>query len=337
MHPGKLPPDLFRSLLSRFTPGDSSVVLGPGIGRDAAAIDLGGPSLLVAAADPVTFTGDLIGWYAVHVNANDVACLGARPHWFLATLLLPEGCDEGLPGLILDQVLQACRSLDVELIGGHNEITLGLTRPIIAGTMLGDVQRERLVTPQGARPGDALLLTRGIAIEGTAVLAREAAPKLLALGVAREAVDRAREYIVEPGISVVADALTACEAVSVHAMHDPTEGGLATALYEMAEASGTGIVVDARRINVLPETRIICEAAGINPLGLLASGALLIAVDESDAERALSALAPAGASAERIGMLVSAEHGVIMVDDNGRRPVPQFARDEVARFLAEHR
>src|SRR5437867_5699422 len=137
MHPGKLPPDLFRSLLSRFTPGDSSVVLGPGIGRDAAAIDLGGPSLLVAAADPVTFTGDLIGWYAVHVNANDVACLGARPHWFLATLLLPEGCDEGLPGPILDRVLQPGGWLVVGLLGGLPGIPFGLPARAFAGTIRG--------------------------------------------------------------------------------------------------------------------------------------------------------------------------------------------------------
>jgi len=195
------------------------------------------------------------------------------------------------------------------------------------------------VQPAGAREGDALILTKGIAIEGTAVLAREAGERLRGLGVAEAALETARGYIFQPGISVVQDARAVCEAVraaggTVHAMHDPTEGGLATALYELAEASGLGVVVQEEAVRVLPETEAVCAAGSLSPWGLLASGALLVAVAEGDCETALGALKTAGIPAARIGSMVKPEAGVIMVAQARSTMVPRFARDEVARFLA---
>ena len=331
---GKLPPSLLESLLSRVTSADPRVLIGPGIGRDAAIIDTGGPNLLVAKSDPVTFATDRIGWYAVHVNANDIACLGATPSWFLATVLLPEGASPALARSILRQISEACDSLGVTLVGGHTEITLGLDRPIVSGAMLGEVKRERLVRPDGARAGDALLLTKGIAIEGTSLLAREAHEPLRKRGMAEKSLKEARGYLTEPGISVVRDARVACESVRVHAMHDPTEGGLATALYEMAAAAGLGIAVEAENIAILPATAALCLAGGLEPLGLLASGALLVAVAERDADAAIAALTGAGIDAARIGAFVR-QRGVIMVTNSRRRRVPRFQRDEVARFFSE--
>ncbi len=334
MQPGKLPADLLRSLLGSIEHRDPSVVIGPGIGRDAAVIDTGGPRLLVAKTDPITFATSDIGWYAVHVNANDIACMGARPQWFLATVLLPEGAHGKLASAIFDQIAGACQTLGVVLIGGHTEITQGLDRPVVSGAMLGEVERDRLVRSDGARDGDALILTKGIAIEGTAVLAREAGSRLKALGVSARALATARRYLTKPGISIVADATTAGRAAGLHAMHDPTEGGLATALYEMAEASRLGIVVDEAAIEVLPATRDICTTAGLDPFGLLASGALLIAASDGDAPALLTALRNASLSAARIGTFTSARR-VIMRRNGQRRPVPRFARDEVARFFSE--
>ena len=339
MDVGKLPNELLARLLARVRQRDSRVVLGPAVGRDAAVIDTGGERLLVAKTDPVTFASDHVGWYAVHVNANDIACMGARPAWFMATILLPEGAPEEQAEGIFGQVLDACETLGVELVGGHTEITMGLERPIVVGAMLGEAEREALVQPAGARAGDALLLTKGIAIEGTAVLAREAGGHLRELGVPDPALETARGYIFQPGISVVKDASVVCEAVratggSVHAMHDPTEGGLATALYEMASASGLGLAVREEAVRVLPETEAVCAAAGLAPWGLLASGALLIAVAEADCQTALAALAAAGIAAERIGGMVKPEAGVIMETQTQSAMVPHFARDEVARFLA---
>ena len=335
MDAGKLPNDLLASLLKRIERRDPRVIIGPGIGRDAAVIDAGGPKLLVAKSDPITFASDMIGWYAVHVNANDIACTGATPQWFLATVLLPEDADALLVESVLDQLIEACRDLSVELVGGHTEITLGLTRPIVAGAMLGMVERDRLVRPDGGRPGDALILTKGIAIEGTGVLAREAGERLQRLGVQAEEIEEAKGYIVDPGISVIKEARAACAAVQVHAMHDPTEGGLATALQEMAEASDCGIIVQEDAIEVFPLTRRFCEAADLDPIGLLGSGALLLAVAEEDCAEALRAIEAAGVPARRIGSLVSAEVGVIMEGNSGRSYVRRFPRDEVARFLTQ--
>jgi hydrogenase maturation factor len=335
---GKLPNELLARLLARVQLRDPRVVLGPGIGRDAAVIDAGGDRLLVAKSDPITFASDHIGWYAVHVNANDVACMGARPAWFLATILLSQGTSEEEASQVFGQVLEACQRLEIELVGGHTEITHGLDRPIVVGAMLGEVERGALVQPSGAREGDALILTKGIAIEGTAVLAREAGERLERLGVPASVIERAQRYIFEPGISVVREALTACDALraggGVHAMHDPTEGGLATALYELAEASGLGVMVQEEAVAVLPETQAICSAASLEPLGLLASGALLIAVAEEDCPTVLAALREAGIEACRIGGMVKREAGVIIRGRAETVAVPRFARDEVARFLA---
>ena len=335
MDAGKLPNEMLARLLATVRGGDPRVVLGPGVGRDAAVIDAGGERLLVAKSDPVTFASDHIGWYAVHVNANDVACMGGRPAWFLATILLPEGASGELAADVFEQVRTACESLRVELVGGHTEITLGLDRPIVVGAMLGEVEREALVQPSGAEAGDALVLTKGIAIEGTAVLAREAKERLAGLGVDAATLERAARYIFEPGISVVREAEVACSSVRVHAMHDPTEGGLTTALYEMAEASGLAVVVDGGAIAVLPETRAICEAASLAPLGLLASGALLLAVAEEDGEPLVSALRAAGIEADRVGRMEERRDDVMVIMDGlgQARPAPRFSRDEVARFL----
>src|SRR2546428_11951096 len=150
MDAGKLPNTMLERLLARVQHRDPRVILGPGIGRDAAVIDTGGPKLLVAKSDPITFATDLIGWYAVHVNANDIACTGAAPSWFLATILLPDGASEEMAEAIFDQIANACEELGVELVGGHTEVTYGLERPIVAGAMLGEVERDRLVRPDGA-------------------------------------------------------------------------------------------------------------------------------------------------------------------------------------------
>ena len=171
---GKLPPEALRKLLVRCpVPRDSRVVIGPRFGEDAAVIDVG-PKYLVAKTDPITFTAERIGWYAANINANDIATLGARPRWFLATLLLPEkAATESLARSIFNDILRACRTLGVTLVGGHTEITSGLGRPIVVGQMLGEVEKTKLIRKESQRPGDVVLLTKGVAVEGTAILARE--------------------------------------------------------------------------------------------------------------------------------------------------------------------
>jgi hydrogenase expression/formation protein HypE len=328
---GKLPAEHLARLLARHAPSDPRVVLGPGVGRDAAVISFG-DRYLVAKTDPITFASDEIGWYAVHVNANDVACTGATVRWFLATLLLPEArADEVLVDTIFDQIADACRELGVELVGGHTEITHGLDRPVVVGCMLGEVTPERLVRPEGTRPGDALLITKGIAVEGTAIIAREKGDELTGLDEAL--LGRCRGFLHDPGIGVVRDAAVATAAGAVHAMHDPTEGGLATGLWELAEAAGVGLEVEEAAIPVLPETQVLCAQLGLDPLGLIGSGALLLAVAPGDAAAILAAMKEAGIAATRTGRVVEQERGVVLKSAAGERPLPSFERDEIARLF----
>jgi len=329
---GKLPAELLARLLSRVVRRDPRVLLGPTLGEDAALIDLG-DRVLVAKADPVTFATDRIGWYAVHVNANDVACMGARPAWFLATILLPQGAPEALAEEVFAQIESACEALGVTLVGGHTEVTYGLDRPIVAGAMLAEAAAGRIVRNADARPGDHLVLTKGIAIEGTALLARDAADHLRRRGFGETSLERARALLDRPGISVVREALLACDTAPVHAMHDPTEGGLATALHEVAAASGLVAEVQAEAVTVLPETEEVCRALALDPLGLLASGSLLIAVAEADCERVGAALSKAEIPAACLGRLIEGTAGVIIDERGERRDIPHFRRDELARFL----
>jgi len=222
---GKLDMEFLTALLEQYArTDDERVVVGPRVGEDALVIDFG-DRFLVAKTDPITFATDEIGWYAVNVNANDIATTGAICRWFLATLLLPEGrTTKQLVETIFAQMSQACRSLDIALCGGHTEITYGLDRPIVVGQMLGEVEREALVTTDGMRVGDDLILTKGIAIEGTAIIAREKADAL-ANKFRPDFIARCQGFLHDPGISVVADARLATAQARIHAMHDPTEGG----------------------------------------------------------------------------------------------------------------
>ncbi len=332
MKAGKLPADLLASLLARLPP-DPRLLLGPGVGRDAAAIDLGDGRVLVAKADPVTFATEQIGRYAVNVNANDVACLGARPTWFMATVLLPEGASSELAEQIFEQIRSTCLELGIAPVGGHTEITIGLDRPIVAGAMLGETTADALVRPEGAQPGDHLLLTKGIAIEGTALLARDAPEALRERGVADDVVVSAARLLDRPGISVVREAVAACASGQVHALHDPTEGGLATALLELGQAVGATVRLRLDDIAVLPETEAVCSALHLDPLGLLASGALLIAVPPDGCDAASLAVRAAGVEVACIGDLASLEGAAIIEDARTHKALPRFERDELARFL----
>ncbi len=330
MKAGKLPAEALSRLLAQLR-ADPRVLIGPGIGLDAAAIDMGDGRVLVATSDPITFATDEIGRYSVHVNANDVACLGATPVWFMATVLLPEESQLDLAEAIFEQIRTTCEDLGIVPIGGHTEVTAGLVRPIIAGAMLGETTAGALVRPESAQSGDQIILTKGIAIEGTAVIAREVPDALRARGVSESVVASAALLLEQPGISIVRDAQIACAAAKVHALHDPTEGGLSTALLELSQATGCAVNVRRSDITILTETRSICSTLALDPLGLLASGALLIVVGASECDELRSALASEGIQAACIGEL-AAVGSVAIIDQDGHA-LPRFERDEVARFF----
>ncbi len=333
MQVGKLPMDVLSRLLAKVQIRDDRGILGPRPGEDAALIDFG-DRLLVAKTDPITFATDLIGWYAVQINANDLAVMGARPRWFMATLLLPEDASEGEVEAIFDQLVEACNDLDITLVGGHTEVTYQLSRPIIVGVMLGEVERGRAVLTSGARAGDAIMLTQGIAIEGAALLARDNGDALLGAGIDDEVVERARELLFNPGISVVREALAACEAASIHCMHDPTEGGLATGLLEVAVGARVGLLLDREDVPVLPECEAICRALDLDPLGLLGSGCLILTLDQKEVPKVTSALEDLGIPVAEVGRITPQKEGMKMCTREGITDLPVFSRDELARFLS---
>ncbi len=333
MEVGKFPASLLERILAKVDISDPRVVVGPRVGEDTAVLQTSG-SLLVAKSDPVTFATDQIGWYAVQVNANDVACTGGTPKWFLATLLVPERFTEDEAEAVFDQILEACRSIDVSLVGGHSEVTYGIDRPIIMGTMLGEVEQDKLILTGGAQEGDSIVVTKGIAIEGTALLAREKASQLLQAGMSQEEIDKAASLLSVPGISVLYDARVACASSQVHSMHDVTEGGLVTGLREVAKASGLGLAIEESSVPILSECQEVCEALGLDPLGLLASGALLITLPTADVPGLLTSLEGEGINGFEIGTMIEAAEGLQMVEFHGETPLPEFSRDELARYMS---
>ena len=338
---GKLPGPLLQDLIEGIpkTTGDGRLLVGPGLGEDAAHI-LMGENTLLAKTDPITFATDRIGWYAVNVNANDIAVAGGTPKWFLATLMMPPGSTEHEIRDIFSQIGGAAHDIGVQLAGGHTEITPAVTQPVICGFMLGEAPTGSTVSASGAHPGNAVILTKGIAIEGTSILANECRDELVRAGVPVSEIDAAAELLTNPGISVLKDAQTAAAAGGVTAMHDPTEGGLSTALQELAFASNVDIVIGESTVNVLPVCRTICDALDINPWGLISSGALLATVQPDHQDAVIAALREAAIDANVIGRVevVGADEVGPTVyaqseADSSPTPITTFERDELARFF----
>lgn len=324
---GKLPPDLLARLLKQAPLSGERILLGPGVGLDCAVVQ-GSQRLLVFKAEPITFATDEIGWYGVQVAANDIATTGATPLWYLAVLMLPEGkTDEALVERIGGQLFAACQEIGVAVIGGHTEITYGLERPILAGTMIGEVEADHLVTPRGAAPGDHLLLTKGVPIEATALLAREFPERLSGL-LSEDEIRQAAGFLHNPGISVLRDAQSALAAGQVNAMHDPTEGGLAAALWELAEASGCSLEVNSPDIPIPELARKLCQAVQIDPLAAIASGALLLSAPAAQSQAICRAVQAGGIDCTVIGRVI--KKGPAFVRDRfSGKILPRPGRDAI--------
>jgi hydrogenase expression/formation protein HypE len=329
MAEGKIPQLALKGLLAGLTRPGRDVVVGPVVGEDACVVDPQG-RLLVASSDPVTFTVRHAGYYSVNVNANDVAAMGARPRWFLATLLFPP--DTPLRGIrpVFKEIDRACAALGIRLVGGHTEVTSKVTHPVIAGTMLGTVGRRRLVRPRTARPDDRILITKRIALEGTSIIARERRREVDAL-LGRRRAAGARRLLFEPGISVVKEAMAAVRAAPVHAMHDPTEGGLYRGVEELAAVTGIGARIDLDRVPVFEETEAICRGFGIDPMGLIASGSLLIVVSPRHAGRVSDAVRRRGIECRDIGSMKGRRLTVVRGGRTG--PFPKPGPDEITKVL----
>ncbi|MFA6408777.1 MAG: AIR synthase related protein [Gammaproteobacteria bacterium] len=272
---GKLPAALLQKLI-RFLPvADQSLVIPPGVGLDAAGLKIGN-KLVAVTTDPITFATNHIASYSVAVNVNDIACLGCKPRWYSGVLLLPYGAsDAESVENIWTELARELQRYGITSVGGHVEVTKAVHVPILVGQIIGEAVRDELLDARNVSPGDQILLCQAVAVEGTALLAQERAAELLPiLGV--DNITKIQNFLQNPGICVWPYAEKLFSIPDLIALHDPTEGGIATALHELADVAGCGLAVDCEKISVLPETKQFSQLFNFNPLGLLASGSLLI-------------------------------------------------------------
>lgn len=327
---GKLPLDLLGTFLKDLEPDDPNVIVGPGIGEDACVIRFGDQHL-VFKTDPITFATESIAWYLVTINANDIACMGGIPKYLLVTFLLPEGATtpDSATQLFSD-LKKACASSGIALVGGHTEITHGITRPIAAGFMIGVLPQNEVIRASGARPGDVILMSKSIPIEATGILAREKPDKIDA---DEDTILRATRLIYDPGISIVKEARIALEAGGVTAMHDPTEGGIATGLLEIALACGCGVEVHLEKIPILDIAREILPRFEIDPLGALASGSLLVCCKPESAGWILTSWERESIPGAAIGRITE-KRSLILYRDGVATDLPTFTADEITKAFS---
>jgi hydrogenase expression/formation protein HypE len=316
--PGKIPVEILKEVVFKnLGAARPEVVLGPSAGIDGTVINLGNTSL-ISSMDPITGAIDRIGWLAVNVNANDVATFGCEPRFLLSCILLPEKSDRVTVETITKQMSRAADDLGMAIVGGHCETTPGLKTPIVVGCAIGMTEKNNYVTAGGAKHGDKLILTKSAGIEGTAILASDR-ERQLKKGLDKNMLKNAKQFYKR--ISVVKDAVTAFKTGGVHAMHDPTEGGVAGAVHEMADASNLGVRVFREKIRVEPETARICDFYRIDPLQLIASGSLLIAAEPAFAEKIVETLRKNMIHAETIGEFLPSPEKRLIIRENGKTGV----------------
>ena len=314
--PGKIPVDILKEVVFKNLGAErKEVVVGPSAGIDGAVLDLGDKSIVVSM-DPITGAVERIGWLAVNVNANDVATFGVEPAFLFSCMLLPENAGSKLVEAISTQMNTAAKALNVAIVGGHCESTLGLANPIVVCCIMGMTEKNGYVTAGGAKPGDKLILTKSAGIEGTAILATDR-EKELQQTLSAEVLEKAKDFWSQ--ISVVKDALTAYRTGGVHAMHDPTEGGVAGGIHEMADASNVGVKVFKETIPVQPETAEICRHFQVDPLQLIGSGALLVSAEAKSASQIVRALKLEGIQASVIGEFTENQAQRVLTQKDGGR------------------
>jgi hydrogenase maturation factor len=329
---GKLPQDFLEEMIGRFVRKDKRVLVSAGIGRDAAVIDFG-EKLLVAKTDPITFVADDAGWYVLQINANDIACMGGEPRWFLATLLFPQGSTPTeLVEKTFSQIGAACKKLGVTLCGGHTEITMGLNRPLITGTMLGEATREKIMQPEKIQTGDVVAMSKGLAIEATSIIAREK-QTIIEQEFGKTIARRCLKYVQTPGLSVLDEARLAREIDGMHALHDPTEGGLNAALHELAKAAGVGFEIDLEMIPLPTEAKLLCDYFSLDILGIISSGALLACGTEEACQEFVTGCHRQKIAAGIVGRVVPSGQGLYYREGRKRIPIPRPQRDEIIKIL----
>lgn len=325
--PGKIPVDILKEAVFKNLGAErKEVIIGPSAGIDGAVLNLGDKSLIVSM-DPITGAVERIGWLSVNVNANDIATFGVKPAFLFSCMMLPENAERKLVETISAQMNSAAKSLGIAIVGGHCESTPGLSNPIVVGCVLGLTDKGCYVTAGSAKPGDKLILTKSAGIEGTAILATDREQVLQKI-FNNTMLQAAKNFYNQ--ISVVKDALTAFKTGGVNAMHDPTEGGVAGGIHEMADASNLGVKVIEEAIAVQPETAQICNYLLIDPLQLMGSGALIISAESNCAIRIVENLKNEGVPASIIGEFTkNVAYRVLIQKDGARRALPRPLSDHL--------
>ncbi len=274
------------------------VIVGPNVGIDAAVIDVSKfPGKMVVSQDPITGAGKNAGFHVVNVCANDVSSMGAKPMFFLSTIIMPKGATEDALEEVSKDIERAAKEIGVSIVGGHTEVSSKVSDLILSGTMIGFA--ERYISTSGANEGDDILLTKGAGIEGTAILA-DSKNEYLSKRLDQKILEDAKGLLDK--ISVVKEAMIA-SSLGAAAMHDPTEGGVLGGLHEIADASNKGFEFYEDKVNLYHETKMICEILKVNPFGLISSGALLIISPRENSQKIISALKKENIEASVIGKI----------------------------------
>lgn len=313
MKTGKIPESVLkRSVLRQLHNRRDEVLMGAGVGEDCAALKLAGDEILVMSTDPITGTGKDMGELAILVTANDLASSGAEPIGVMLTILLPVGTEEAVLKQMMKEAEAACEKYNMQVLGGHTEISAAVNRPLVSVTGVGKAKKGTLISTAGVRPGMDIVVSKWIGIEGTAILAKEKEKELLSK-YSTTFIERAKDL--DAYISVLSEAAVAVRS-GVSAMHDVTEGGIFGALWEMAEASGVGLEIDLKKIPVRQETVEICEFFGLNPYELISSGCMLMAA--ADGNLLVHELEKAGIPASVIGKATEGNDRVLYNEEEKR-------------------
>lgn len=310
---------------------DPDLILGAAFGEDVALTRVGG-DILVSHVDPIVGAVGDIGWLAVHVACNDIAASGIRPRWLQLLVLVPRLEDVDLLEQIMRDASRAAQEIGVSIIGGHSGYSAGLSRPLVAVTALGTASGQEPVLTNGARIGDQMLVTKGIALEGTAILAQDFADVARKLGLSEAELEEGRSVMAE--ISVMPEALILA-AKGVTAMHDVTRGGLLETLLEIAYLSQVGIEVEFPRLAIPPIVSRFAQAFQFDPLRMISSGTLAVTVPPERTEDVSQALEELKTPFTFVGRVIEGK-GVHILQDGKTRHYTRIRceEDELARMWA---
>jgi hydrogenase maturation factor len=325
---GKATAELFeRVILRRLGAVDPDVLVGPHHGVDVGVVRVADGVAMALTADPVfivpAYGWERAAWFAVHILASDAATSGLPLRWMAVDLNLPPDVTDDELTALWDAFHRACEGIGLAIVTGHTARYDGCAWPMVGGAVcLASGPEDRFVTPQMAEPGDRVIVTKGAAIEATALFATTF-PDRLARGVGEEVV-RAADALFEQ-MTVVPEAAVAREFGlrdrGVTSMHDATEGGVLGGLAEVAEASGVGMRIELERIPLRPEVAAVCEHTGMDPYAAISEGTLIATVARARGAAFLGALAGAGIEAADVGEVTEGSAGRVLATADGDRPL----------------